>query len=299
MSMILMVQAMKTKTGNPSRKLVLMKLADNANDDGVCWPKVEYIADHCEMSERTVQRHLRDLEKQGLIRITERKRSNSVNSSNLYTLTLNGRSEPPTPPENTSNIEDDNLSPYPDTMTPSKENLSPYPDNLTPSEGDSVTPRTSHSFEPVSEPVIEPLVKSDQPAVARKKKNNKKTSLDYSAWPSLPDDQVLADWHILRKTKKAPVTQTVINSIGLELHKAVQAGYTVDQCLTLCCERGWQGFRLSWLQNAASSFSASNRQNTKQAQLQANAEEARRQFYANSSNNGQDDYLEGDQCAGF
>lgn len=34
MSMELMVRAMKIKVGNPLRKLVLLKLADNANDQG-------------------------------------------------------------------------------------------------------------------------------------------------------------------------------------------------------------------------------------------------------------------------
>ncbi|CAH1473180.1 Uncharacterised protein [Klebsiella quasipneumoniae] len=34
MSMDLMVQAMKIKVGNPLRKLVLLKLADNASDLG-------------------------------------------------------------------------------------------------------------------------------------------------------------------------------------------------------------------------------------------------------------------------
>ena len=38
MSMLLMVAAMKAKLGNPIRKLVLIKLADNANDDGICCP---------------------------------------------------------------------------------------------------------------------------------------------------------------------------------------------------------------------------------------------------------------------
>lgn len=36
MSMTLMAQAMSIKVGNPIRKLVLIKLADNANDKGEC-----------------------------------------------------------------------------------------------------------------------------------------------------------------------------------------------------------------------------------------------------------------------
>ncbi|CBW29805.1 Uncharacterised protein [Haemophilus influenzae] len=53
MSMRLMVQAMNCKVGNPARKLVLLKLADNANDDGICFPSYQYIADKCEMSKRS------------------------------------------------------------------------------------------------------------------------------------------------------------------------------------------------------------------------------------------------------
>lgn len=48
MSMDLMVKAMKTKVGNPLRKLVLVKLADNASDQGECWPSYQHIADQAD-----------------------------------------------------------------------------------------------------------------------------------------------------------------------------------------------------------------------------------------------------------
>ena len=38
MSMRLTSEAMLLKVGNPVRKLVLLKLADQANDNGECWP---------------------------------------------------------------------------------------------------------------------------------------------------------------------------------------------------------------------------------------------------------------------
>ncbi|MGA5116869.1 helix-turn-helix domain-containing protein [Streptomyces pseudogriseolus] len=48
---------------------VLLVLADHANDDGTgAFPSVDTIAWKTRMGERTVQRHLRTLEKQGLIR---------------------------------------------------------------------------------------------------------------------------------------------------------------------------------------------------------------------------------------
>lgn len=58
MSMSLMVQAMKARVGNPLRKLVLIKLADNASDTGECWPAVATIAYECEISSRSVQTHI-------------------------------------------------------------------------------------------------------------------------------------------------------------------------------------------------------------------------------------------------
>lgn len=47
-------------------KLVLLALADQANDAGVqCWPSVETIMKRCGQGERTVRRALADLEKKG------------------------------------------------------------------------------------------------------------------------------------------------------------------------------------------------------------------------------------------
>ena len=88
MSMTLMAKAMGLKVGNPLRKLVLIKLADNANDKGECWPSYQHIADACEMSRRTVMRHIDDLEKQGLVSVKSRRVSSEKNQSNIYKLTL-------------------------------------------------------------------------------------------------------------------------------------------------------------------------------------------------------------------
>ena len=92
MSMRLMVQAMNCEVGNPARKLVLLKLADNANDDGICFPSYQYIADKCEMSKRSAISHIDDLIKMGFI--TKKARKNKDGSSaNLYLLHLEQGSE--------------------------------------------------------------------------------------------------------------------------------------------------------------------------------------------------------------
>lgn len=87
MSMNLMAKAMNIRVGNPLRKLVLIKLADNANDKGECWPSYQHIADQCEIGRSTVKSHIRALETLGLLR-REFRRNGELNQSNLFYLTL-------------------------------------------------------------------------------------------------------------------------------------------------------------------------------------------------------------------
>lgn len=58
------------------------------------------------------------------------------------------------------------------------------------------------------------------------------------------DKQVAADFLAIRKAKKSPLTETAINGIKREADKA---GYTLEQALTVCCERGWAGFKAEWI----------------------------------------------------
>ncbi|EMN7841015.1 helix-turn-helix domain-containing protein [Salmonella enterica subsp. enterica serovar Senftenberg] len=95
MSMNLMAKAMSIKVGNPLRKLVLIKLADNANDEGECWPSYQHIADQCEVSRSTVKSHIRALEDMGLLK-REFRRKGELNQSNVFYLTLdNAQQNPP------------------------------------------------------------------------------------------------------------------------------------------------------------------------------------------------------------
>lgn len=62
-----------------------------------------------------------------------------------------------------------------------------------------------------------------------------------------PDDvseQTWADWLQLRKSKKAPVTVTVVDGAKGEADKA---GMTLDAFLRVWCRRGSQGLEASWL----------------------------------------------------
>jgi uncharacterized protein YdaU (DUF1376 family) len=62
--------------------------------------------------------------------------------------------------------------------------------------------------------------------------------------PSDVDAQVWADWLHLRKTKKAPVTATVLAGAQGE---AAKAGMALEDFLRAWCRRGSQGLEASWL----------------------------------------------------
>ena len=77
--------AVKAKIGNPQRKLILIALADIANEKRQCWPSHAYISTIAECSKSSVIRHLAFLQDEGLINIENRK-DGEGKKSNLYTI---------------------------------------------------------------------------------------------------------------------------------------------------------------------------------------------------------------------
>lgn len=86
MSVEVAAWAWKQKLGNPGLKLVLVKLADNADQDGYSWWKQERLADECEMSRATVQRKLKELRERGYLTVEERKNGQGFKVANGYRL---------------------------------------------------------------------------------------------------------------------------------------------------------------------------------------------------------------------
>ncbi len=82
MSTIIMSQCWPLQSLSVTQKAVLISLADQANDDGVCWPAIGTIAKRCCMSERAVRTAMDHLEAVGLL-----SRERRFNSSNVYSVT--------------------------------------------------------------------------------------------------------------------------------------------------------------------------------------------------------------------
>ena len=106
---------------------------------------------------------------------------------------------------------------------------------------------TGSRIEHESPPNHKPLTNNQEPVTKKPKGKTDSPSLDYSCWPSMPNDELFAEWKELRKRKKAAISQTVINRVGKELHKASSAGFTVDQCFEQWVYKGWSGFEAEWM----------------------------------------------------
>ncbi|EAO1458898.1 helix-turn-helix domain-containing protein [Salmonella enterica] len=172
MSMNLMAKAMSIKVGNPLRKLVLIKLADNANDEGECWPSYQHIADQCEVSRSTAKSHIRALEDMGLLK-REFRRKGELNQSNVFYLTLDNAQQ--IPPESGGAGADLGC-------------------------GAGAAPRTYHSFEPVKEPLERKKKPSSMPEGFSPSASHQKMAEEFGI--SLQDEfDKFTDHHLSKGSK--------------------------------------------------------------------------------------------------
>ena len=138
MAVMLMAKAFNIQVGNAGKKLVLLKLADNANDKGECWPSYQHIADQCEISKRSAMNYINSLIDDGLIQKQIRKGPKG-NSTNVYVLNLGG----------------ENAAPHGANGSPPSESDAPPSEQVAPGGSEPAAPGISHSFESVNESVNE------------------------------------------------------------------------------------------------------------------------------------------------
>ena len=211
---------MKIKVGNPLRKLVLLKLADNASDLGECWPSHQHIADQCEISKRSVIGHIKALVDMGLLRVENRVKNNEK-QSNLYYLTLDKKSS-------AGNA----LPSATDAQGGAGDSLPSAGDAQGGSAGDAH--RTSHLSEPVNEPVNESL--------GAKRKKSKFDVIEFLKNHNV-SDLVIESFLSHRKNKKADNSPVAMNAFVREAQKA---NISVEKALEITIIKNWVGFNASW-----------------------------------------------------
>ena len=92
MSITLMTAVWRIESLSSTQKLVLLSLADNANDQGECYPSIPQISRRTCLSDRSVRSTIRSLEAAGFIRSAARSGTSTVYFLDLSTP--EGRSAP-------------------------------------------------------------------------------------------------------------------------------------------------------------------------------------------------------------
>lgn len=252
MSISLMTMARKTAL-NTNSKFALMALADWADDNGSnCYPSVYELSEYLTCSERTVQRLLRELEVDGWIAVIGN--ANGGATSRRYCLNV-----PRMAAE--SQVESERREAEKERRRRERKNTdsNPFlegcqsvtPDNLSPvttttpgvtNQAQGVTSQVDRGDTDVTlstiDPPIDPLIKKSAPT--RKAKG----STDCLTKPEDVTAQTWGDWLQLRKSKRSPVTHTVLDGARAE---ALKAGLSLESFLQVWCVRGSQGLMAEWL----------------------------------------------------
>ncbi|CUI02639.1 Phage protein [Janthinobacterium sp. CG23_2] len=165
------------------KKMVLLALCDNANDQGECYPSIPMLAIKCSMGERTVQQHITEMEAAGIVT-----RELRTGRSTIYHIDSD-KFCASTPAESAPRriCTPQNLHPTPAESAP------PPPQNLHPTPAESA-PIT------INEPSIETKGKRQaraKPAVAAQLLDTLPDWLPVASWDA---------WVAYRKSIKAPLT---------------------------------------------------------------------------------------------
>lgn len=211
----------------PTQKAVLMCLADYCHDDGRDWHSIAALMSWTCLGKTTVIDALKALEARGLIAIERRNGAKSTTFLRLQAIEASA----PTTTEN---------------QNATRTGMGGGPVRVADSTGAGGVQTGAAPVQTGAGGAPEALEASEKHLEASGKARAKRTSADKPALPcpDSVDQQVWSDWLELRRRKRAPVTQTVVDGADTE---AKAAGMTLEAFLRVWCVRGSQGLQADWL----------------------------------------------------
>lgn len=212
------------KEGDSKRTLVLLALADWANEDGWCWPAMKSVAQRARCSEATARRIIQHLERRGLVEIEPHR---GRNHTNRYRITMEvkevkfGLVDPDVKPSNVCEV----LAPEHGDRKPCNsdtENLANRDENL-----------SKRALKPSTAVIPEP-----SRTVNKNRHENHQSAF---ALPDWVPEELWDDWFEWRKRNKYPVTERVKAQCVAKLEQFRNRGHPPAAVLELALERGWRG----------------------------------------------------------
>lgn len=244
--------AAKNRVGNPTRKLVLLALAENANADGYSPVGHAYLADVAECSEKSVQRALDALESMGLLIRRRRRKSNGRLGGYDMWLQLHQEQfvfEPRAASKGSG-------APSQEDKLATGQNVHwTDPSGLSDDDQRTESPQRGDT-ESTPSPVY-PRCSSPEGTRAHAKVGR---TIDWNGWtlnlrnaPEALTESALIEWltwksETDRRWRPSPL---VIDGVMSELRKAADKGWDPDQVLGLWMNAGWSSFRSEYLDRLA------------------------------------------------
>jgi len=96
----------------------------------------------------------------------------------------------------------------------------------------------------VSDSVNDNVIVNDILLKKETKFNFKKNLIEYGF-----SENLVNDWLIVRKNKKASNTETAFNSFIAEIMSSKDPTVDLNYILKICCEKSWSGFKWKWIDN--------------------------------------------------
>ncbi|MBD1590236.1 helix-turn-helix domain-containing protein [Pseudomonas sp. C2L12B] len=207
---------------SPVQKSVLISLADQANDDGVCWPSADTISTRTCLSERAIRNAMTWLESAGVL-----KRSARNGRSTVYCITPSNFNPDATPAPRAAPASG---AGNPGTSCPPPRQEMP----VTPAPGAPII---------IKEP-------SKEPSGNRKAANGAfgPTQMLEQNRHDL-SEALIRDYALHRNKVKAPLTATAWSRLNTELDRIVAAGYLAEDAMAEAMTAGWRGLKLDWVKN--------------------------------------------------
>ena len=209
MSIRVMAEVWRNGPDGATDCLLMLALADYANDDGECWPSIDGLARKARLSERGVQTALRRLEAAGWLEIETgggRKRCNLYRIKTPQEMHPAGNAPPP--------------------ETPQMSAETPQMTARNPAAGAPEPSRT----------IIEPSVSKIRA------RDEVREVLEEVATPAAVTSFIA----YRRKSKAGALTPTGAKRLAASLREIFDSGGDADDALAMAEERGWRSIKPDW-----------------------------------------------------
>lgn len=261
------LMGMAFKTGIPrGQRFVLVKLCDCANDEGLCYPSQETLAEDTGFATTAVRQHIKWLKEHNFIK-SARRQSGRERKSDIYRINVallekcyaeaakrkaerrvKMREEP-------SDYEPSDYEPS-DFDVKNHQILSDEPSDFDgslyeePSVEPSVEPSELNARAARAPAEPHPAKPQAAPRGVAEPPRAKKTGRHAFELSLLADygitGQVAEDFLQVRKAKRQPLTATAVKLLAADAEKC---GMTALQAVEYAIASGWGSFRAEWLQN--------------------------------------------------